>query len=161
VPVSLHDPADDAPGNRDSFFSVPVPITNGDLLVRLRAVHAATAVRKAEHDAETMDDLLGRLRRVSPGLGRLCERIERSPRAFAVNISNVPGPRQQVSVLGTPVASLYAVAELAEHHALRVAAVSLADALCLGFCADPEIVDDVASIAAATEHEARELIATA
>jgi diacylglycerol O-acyltransferase len=190
VPVSLHEPAGDGtsrrraragpsqdadptgsehpagpggedPGNRDSFFSVPVPLTHGDTVARLRAVHAATTVRKAEHDAETMDALLHRLRQLSPGLGRLCERIERSPRAFAVNVSNVPGPREPVSVLGTRVGSLHAIAELAEHHALRIAAVSLAGTLCLGFCADPAIVDDVQSMAAATEDEAAELIAAA
>ncbi len=161
VPVSLHEPAASDPGNRDSFFSVSVPLTHGDTVARLRAVHAATALRKAEHDAETMDALLHHLRQLSPGLGRLCERIERSPRAFAVNVSNVPGPREPVSVLGAQVGSLHAIAELAEHHALRIAAVSLAGTLCLGFCADPAIVDDVQSMAAATEDEAAELVAAA
>ncbi len=163
VPVSLHQPAaelgDGDPGNRDSFFSVPVQLTHCDAVTRLRAVHAATALRKSEHDAETMDALLHRLRGLSPGLGRLCERIERSPRAFAVNVSNVPGPREPVNVLGTPVNSLHSIAELAMHHALRVAAVSLAGTLCLGFCADPAIVEDVQSMAVATEDEAAELIA--
>lgn len=160
VPVSLHREGEDA-GNRDSFFSVSVPLAEPDAATRLRAVHAATAVRKAEHDAETMDGLLRRLREVSPELGRFCERVERSPRTFAVNISNVPGPREPVSVLGTPVGSLHSIAEIAEHHALRVAAVSLAGSLCLGFCADPEIVEDVQSMAEGTEIEAAALIVAA
>lgn len=158
VPVSLHHEGADA-ANRDSFFSVPVPIAEADPVERLRAVHAATAVRKAEHDAETMDALLRDLRHVSPGLGQLCERIERSPRAFAVSVSNVPGPREPVSVLETPVRSLHSIAELAQHHAVRVAAVSLADELFLGFCADPAIVDDVQRMAAGSELEAAALIA--
>jgi len=165
VPVSLHQPAGEVdggdPGNRDSFFAVPIQITHCDVVERLRAVHAATALRKSEHDAETMDALLRRLGGLSPGLGRLCERIERSPRAFAVNVSNVPGPREPVSVLGAPVDSLHSIAELAEHHALRIAAVSLAGTLCLGFCADPALVENVESMAAATEDEAAELIAAA
>jgi diacylglycerol O-acyltransferase / wax synthase len=160
VPVSLHHPGDDA-ANHDSFFSVAVPLAQPDAVVRLRAVHAATAVRKAEHDAETMDTLLRTLRHVSPSLGRLCERIERSPRAFAVNVSNVPGPRERVSVLGAPVSSLYSIAEVAEHHAVRIAAVSLGEMLFLGFCADPAIVADVQSMAEGTELEATALIAAA
>jgi diacylglycerol O-acyltransferase len=160
VPVSLHHEGGEA-GNRDSFFSVAVPLAQPDPVARLRAVHAATAVRKAEHDAETMDTLLRELRGVSPGLGRFCERVERSPRTFAVNVSNVPGPREPVGVLGAPVGSLHSIAEIAEHHALRVAAVSLAGALCLGFCADPAIVEDVQSMADATEIETAALIAAA
>jgi diacylglycerol O-acyltransferase / wax synthase len=160
VPVSLHHEGEDA-GNRDSFFSVSVPLAEPDAAARLRAVHAATAVRKAEHDAETMDTLLRRLREVSPELGRFCERVERSPRTFAVNVSNVPGPREPVSVLGAPVGSLHSIAEIAKHHALRVAVVSLAGSLCLGFCADPEIVEDVQSMAEGTEIEATTLIAAA
>ena len=148
-------------GNRDSFFAVEVPLTPVDPGARLRAVHAATKVRKVEHDAETMDALLREMRRVSPGLGRLCERVERSPRAFAVNVSNVPGPRAQVSVMGAQVLSLHAIAEIAEHHAVRVAALSLAGSLFLGFCADPAIVAGVQSMAEASEHEAAELVAAA
>ncbi len=158
VPVSLHHDGDEA-GNRDSFFSVAVPLGQPDVVARLRAVHAATAVRKTEHDAETMDALLRELRGVSSGLGRLCERIERSPRAFAVNVSNVPGPRGPVSVLGSPVRSLHSIAEIAEHHAVRIAAVSLEDTLFLGFCADPAIVTDVQTMAEGAEAEAAALIA--
>jgi WS/DGAT C-terminal domain/Wax ester synthase/diacylglycerol acyltransferase catalytic domain len=160
VPVSLHHPGEET-ANRDSFLAVSVPLRPADAGARLRAVHAATRVRKAEHDAETMDALLRELRALSPGLGRWCERIERSGRALAVNVSNVPGPREAVSVLGAPVSSLHAIAEIAEHHAVRVSAVSLADSLYLGFCADPELVHDVESLARASELEAGELIAAA
>ncbi len=160
VPVSLHHEGDDA-GNRDSFFSVAVPLGHTDAAARLRAVHVATSLRKTEHDAETMDALLHELRHLSPGLGRFCERVERSPRTFALNVSNVPGPREPVSVLGAPVGSLHSIAEIAEHHALRVAAVSLAQTLFLGFCADPAIVEDIQSMADGTEAEAAALIAAA
>ena len=91
VPVSLHHEGDDA-GNRDSFFCVELPLAEPDPVARLHAVHAATAVRKAEHDAQTMDRLLADLGRVSPGLRGFCESVERNPRSFALNVSNVPGP---------------------------------------------------------------------
>jgi diacylglycerol O-acyltransferase / wax synthase len=160
VPVSLHHAGDEA-GNRDSFFAVAVPLGEPDPCARLRAVHAATQVRKADHDAETLDALLGELARVSPALERFAERVESSPRAFALNVSNVPGPRAPVSVLGAPVSALHSLAEIGERHALRVAVVSLADRLCFGFCADPEIVHDVATIADGTEAEAAALTAAA
>lgn len=160
VPVSLHEEGDDA-GNRDSFFSVPLPLDQPDPVERLRAVRAATAVRKAEHDAEALDHLLRELARVSPGLERLCERIERSPRAFAVNVSNVPGPRSPVSVLGVPVEGLHTIAEIGERHALRMSVVSLAGTLCFGLCADPAIVDELEAMADGLEAEVATLIAAA
>lgn len=160
VPVSLHHAGDEA-GNRDSFFAVAVPLGEADPVVRLHAVHAATQVRKEDHDAETRDALLHELARVSPQLERFAARVEAGPRAFALNVSNVPGPRAPVSVLGAPVRALHSLAEIGERHALRVAAVSLADRLCLGFCADPAIVHDVKTIAAGTEAEAAALVAAA
>jgi diacylglycerol O-acyltransferase len=160
VPVSLHHEGDDVL-NRDSFFSLGLPLAEPDPVKRLRSVHAATAVRKAEHDAERLDTLARDLARVSPHLRDFCERLERSPRRFAVNVSNVPGPRAPVTILGTPVEALYSVAEIGEHHALRVAVVSLAGRLCFGFCADPGIVDDIQAMSTGVEREADALIAAA
>ncbi len=160
VPVSLHHEGEDA-GNRDSFFSVALPLNEPDPLTRLRAVHEATAVRKADHDAEEMDELLRRLSGVSPRLSQFCERIESSPRHFAVSVSNVPGPRTRVTVLGAPVESLHSVAEIGERHALRITAVSMADRLGFGFCADPQIVHDVQTMADGVERCAAELIGLA
>jgi hypothetical protein len=146
VPVSLHREGDDA-GNRDSFFSVALPLNEADPVARLRAVHAATTERKTDHDAETLDTLTRDLARVSPALQRFVHRIEESPRRFAVNVSNVPGPRQAVSVLGAAVSALHSIAEIGERHALRVTAISVADRLCFGFCADPGIVEDLEAMA--------------
>lgn len=160
VPVSLHHEGDDAL-NRDSFFSLELPLADPDPVERLRSVHAATTVRKAEHDAERLEALTRDLARVSPHLKDFCERIERSPRRFAVNVSNVPGPRGPVTILAAPVEALYSIAEIGEHHALRVAVVSLAGRLCFGFCADPAIVDDLQAMAEGVETEAGALIAAA
>ena len=158
VPVSLHSETEDA-GNRDSFFTVPLPLNEPDPVQRLRQVQAATAARKAEHDAEAMDTLLRDLAEISPRLERFVRRVESSPRRFALNVSNVPGPRAPVSVLGSPVASMHSLAEIGRRHALRVAVVSLADRLNFGFCADPALVEGLETMAAATEAEAEALIA--
>jgi hypothetical protein len=160
VPVSLHHLGDD-PGNRDSFFVVSVPLDERDPLARLRATQAATAERKHEHDAEEMDALLERLARTSPALEHLCDRLERSGRSFAVNVSNVPGPRAALSVLGASVREVYSIAEIAEHHALRVAVVSATGRLHFGLCADPTVVDGLATIATDIEAEAAALVRAA
>jgi len=160
VPVSLHHEGD-ATANRDSFFSLRLPIHEADPLRRLREINAATSTRKADDDAEERERLLEELRAVSPRLERLAERIESSPRNFAVSVSNVPGPRAPVSVLGSPVRSLHSLAEIGGRHALRVAVVSLAGDLHFGFVADPGIVHDLSQMAAGVELEAAELEALA
>jgi hypothetical protein len=157
VPVSLHGEGDGA-ANRDSFFSIDVPLDEPSPLERLRAVHAATAERKDDRDAETLDEVMRGLGRLSPALRGLAARIEASPRAFAVAVSNVAGPRSPVSVLGAPVRGLYTLAEIGRRHALRVAAVSAAGTLHLGVVADPDLVGEPQVLADGAVAEARFLI---
>jgi len=157
VPVSLHHEGD-AASNRDSFFSVRLPLGIADPVERLRVVHRATAVRKAAHDAARIEESVAAIARRSPRLAALVERIEASPREFAVSVSNVPGPREPVSVLGAPVEELHSIAEIGLRHGLRITAVSLADRLFFGFNADPDLVDGVETMAAGVEAEADALI---
>ena len=132
-----------------------------DPVERLHVVNAETWVRKEEHDAERIEPTLAEIGRHSAKLAAFLERIESSPREFAVNVSNVPGPRHPVSVLGTPVEGLHSIAEIGLRHGLRISAVSLADRLFFGFNADPDLVVDVESMAAGVEVEAAELIGLA
>lgn len=151
----------DEPGNRDSFFCLDVPVTPADPLARLEAVHDATRIRKAEHDAERLDALMRELGAVSPRLRQFADRLLSSPRAFALNVSNVPGPPRPVAVLGAPVGAMYSIAEIGQHHALRAAVVSYDGRLQFGLCADPTLVSDVESLAGEIEADAQELVSLA
>lgn len=156
VPVSLHHDGD-TDGNHDSFFSVPLPLGEPDPLARLKEIRAATVERKSDHDAEELDTLLRRVSHASERLGRLLRKVEASPRRFALNVSNVKGPRSAVTLGGSEVESVHSVVEIGEHHALRVAVLSVGDRLCFGFCADPELVEDLDEMAAGAEAAADEL----
>jgi diacylglycerol O-acyltransferase / wax synthase len=164
VPVSLHgaghDQEADQLGNRDSFFCLDLPLGPEDPAARLEAIHHATKVRKEDHDAEWLDAVMRELGKTSPGLRRFADHILSSPRSFALNVSNVPGPRRPIDVLGVPVSALYAIAEIGERHALRIAALSLAGTLQFGLCADPTLLPGVERLAAAIEEEAAALCAT-
>ncbi len=160
VPVSLHNEGDDA-ANRDSYFTVSLPLNQPDPVARLRETQAATSVRKADDDAQRLDTLLQHLGDVSPSLKRLCLRIEKNPRSFAINVSNVPGPRIPMTLLGAPVDALFSIAEIGERHALRVAVASLGDTLSFGICADPGIVENVQAIAEGIMAESQSLTAAA
>jgi diacylglycerol O-acyltransferase len=171
VPVSLHalpppeppsgPPSPDSdhaqPGNRDSFFCLDLPLGSADPLERLAAIRRTTWARKQGHDAQHVDALMRELAH-NPRLSHFAEHVLAHPRSFALNVSNVPGPRRPISVLGVPVRALYSLAEIGERHALRVAVVSLAGTLNVGLVADPTLLADVGGLAAGMQAEAAELI---
>jgi diacylglycerol O-acyltransferase len=158
VPVSLHSEHDEAL-NRDSYFSLELPLREADPLARLRAVQRATSRRKTEADAEHLELLYHELAAVSPRLRQFAANLEDSPRRFALSVSNVPGPRSAVSMLGMPVTGIFGIAEIGERHALRISVHSHADQLCFGFCADPQLVPDLQRMASAVSEEAEALMA--
>jgi diacylglycerol O-acyltransferase len=159
VPVSLHHEGD-AVANRDSFFAVAVPLNEPDPVARLRITHSETRERKRDSDAQYHEHLVRELSALPP-LEHLVTRMERNPRRFALCVSNVPGPREPVSVLGATVVHLHSIAEIGERHALRVSATSLAGLLCFGLCSDPDLIDDLPLMAEGIEVEARALLSAA
>jgi hypothetical protein len=66
-----------------------------------------------------------------------------SPRVFTFNVSNVRGPAQPIYVLGARVRSVYSLAEIAQHHALRISVISADGSLFFGLCADADAVKDL------------------
>jgi diacylglycerol O-acyltransferase len=164
VPVSLHQPAAAGheqgvePGNRDSFFCLDLPVGPAEPLERLATIQRETRARKDGHDAQLLDGLMRELAKV-PALRELAERALSHPRSFALNVSNVIGPRRPCRVLGSRVNELYSLAEIREQHALRVSVVSLCDSLNFGLVADPTLLGDVAGMAADMEAEATALVA--
>jgi len=157
VPVSLHQPGDDD-GNRDSFICVDLPIDEADPVARLRAVAAETRERKRDHDAQTLDAFFRDLSHMSSSLERFAEHWAESPRVFTLNVSNVPGPRGPLSVLGAPVASVHSLAEIGHRHALRVAVVSANGRIGFGFCADADAIGSPQPIADGVAAELRALL---
>jgi diacylglycerol O-acyltransferase / wax synthase len=163
VPVSLHDrhAHPDALANRDSWICLALPLSLADPVARLRAINAATSERKRDHDAETLDECFRALRHAAPPLARFAARVSASPRAFALSVSNVPGPSADRWVAGARIRQMTALAEIGEHHALRVAVLSYAGKLSFGLCADPTAVEDLDALAAGIEREAAELLTRA
>jgi len=158
VPVSLHHRDEDATelGNRDSFINVDLSLSEPDPLRRLDKIAAHTRKEKQLDDAALLYDLFHSLGRLRPA-DELIHRIARSPREFSVAISNVPGPRVPVAVAGRRVDRLFSSSEPAAHHALRIAAISHADEMGIGFCTDPTALTGVASLADAVADSYRQL----
>lgn len=156
VPVSLHHAGDGA-ANRDSFMFVDLDLQEADPHARLRTISAETKECKQHHDAEVLDAFLHDIGEVSHTAEKLAERWARSPRVFALNVSNVPGPPGPLTVAGAPVESMISLAEIAQRHALRVSVISSGGRLGFGLCADADAVGDVATLAGEMETVAQAL----
>jgi diacylglycerol O-acyltransferase / wax synthase len=161
VPVSLHRPGEPTVANRDSFMVVHLPLDEPDPLVRLVAIAAETRERKAAHDADALDALMGDVGRLSRSLERLARHWAMSPRVFALNVSNVPGPQGDVAVMGSPLLAIHSIAEIADRHVLRVAVVSAAGRLSFGLCADADAVQRLDLVSDGIAEEMRALRAAA
>ncbi len=159
IPVSMHhrDENGDALGNRDSFLFCDLPISEADPRARLEAINAETSSRKEHHDPAELYSFFHSLSHIRP-LYRVASELTSGPREFALSVSNVPGPRDPVSMLGGNVAELYSVAEPADRHALRASAISLAGRMSLGFCTDPGAVPGVADLADGLDASLAELL---
>jgi diacylglycerol O-acyltransferase len=159
IPVSMHhrDEDGDALGNRDSFLFCDLPISESDPRSRLEAINAETTSRKEHHDPDELYSFFHSLSHIRP-LYRVASELTSGPREFALSVSNVPGPREPVSLLGGNVAELYSVAEPADRHALRASAISLAGRMGLGFCTDPGAVPGVAELADGLDQSLAELL---
>jgi diacylglycerol O-acyltransferase / wax synthase len=157
VPVSLHHREENEElGNRDSFLNVDLRLAEEDPFERLRLINLETTRRKEAGDAEELYDFFHALSGWGP-LYRGVTRIVSGARDFAVSVSNVPGPRQPVYVLGARAQGYLSLAEPADRHALRVSAVSYANALAIGLACDPDALGRLRDLAAEIEEAAAEL----
>jgi WS/DGAT/MGAT family acyltransferase len=151
VPVSLHGhgAAGDA-ANSDSYFVVDLPVAERRPEQRLLAISREAQQRKRGHDAQALHRL---------ALRRPVARWAMSPRVFTLGVSNVRGPAAQVYVMGARLSELHSVAEIAEHHALRICVISSAGTLSFGLCADRDAVPDLHVLVDGLRHATDELLA--
>lgn len=158
VPVSMHhrDERPDALGNRDSFLFVDLPVDEPDPMRRVELINSETTVRKAAHDAEALYTFFHAVSRLGP-VGDEIVKAASGPREFSLSVSNVPGPREPIYVLGGRVAELCSIAEPADRHALRVSALSCAGTMHFALCTDPDALAGVSNVAAGIDDAIDEL----
>jgi diacylglycerol O-acyltransferase / wax synthase len=158
VPVSLHhrDEQPDSLGNRDSFLFVDLPVDEPDPVRRVELINAETTVRKAAHDADALYTFFHAVSRLGP-IGDEVVKMTSGPREFSLSVSNVPGPREPIYVLGRRVSELCSVAEPSDRHALRVSAISCAGTMQLAVCTDPDALGGLDRLAAELEAAVEDL----
>jgi diacylglycerol O-acyltransferase len=145
VPMDIRrdDEHDGRLGNRISSLFVDLPVAEEDELQRHGLVCAATDQVKASHLPEGADALLALAGLAPPLLHHQVARSLFAKRLFNLTVTNVPGPQQQLYVLGAPLHTVWPLVPLAAEHAVGVAVVSYAGALTFGIVADRDSMGDL------------------
>jgi diacylglycerol O-acyltransferase len=144
VPVSVRTEAERArPGNRVSEMIVRLPLGEPDPRERLRIVTETTRGLKASGQAGA-GDLLSQAVELLPAplVGPIFRRAARSSAANLI-LTNVPGPRVPVFLLGARQLETYPMVPLLANQALGIALMSYDGGLFWGFNADWDAVDDL------------------
>jgi WS/DGAT/MGAT family acyltransferase len=144
VPVSTRAPEQAADlGNRISFVFVELPVDVGDPVERLGVTKAATAAFKRDERAAGGETLLGAVGFLPAPLKQAAAQLAASPRMYNLTVSNVPGPRVPVYLLGAELEEAYPVIPLADDHALAIGIFTYCDRAFFGAYADPQALPDV------------------
>lgn len=130
VPISLRRSDDRGLGNHFASVFLPIPIGVEDPGERLRIVSGATADARAHLGKGTGVRLLGLVGGVGAELERAALRWL-SARASLV-VSNLPGPRQTLHLLGHRVTSLVGLAPVTASLSLGVTVLGHGGSLCAG-----------------------------
>ena len=145
VPVSMR--AGDervALGNRISFAFIDLPLDVRSPHERLELVHARTAAFKRSGRTAGTQVVLGAVGRLPAPVKTRAARVAGSARVYNLTVSNVPGPRVPVYMLGAELEEAYPVVPLADEHALSVGIFTYRDHAHFGCYADPDALPDVA-----------------
>ena len=158
VPVSTRAPEQAAAlGNRISFVFIDLPVHLQRPHDRLEAVRTQTLRFKREGRAAGTESLLGALGLLPAPLKDAAARMAAGPRAYNLTVSNVPGPRFPVYLLGCELIEAVPVIPLSDGHALAVGIFSHHDKITFGAHADPDALPSVREFPAALNASLLEL----
>jgi diacylglycerol O-acyltransferase len=158
VPVSVRGDAERQDlGNRISFAFIELPLAVRSRHERLRLITDATSSFKTSGRPAGTDTLLGAIGLLPDPFKDRAARIASSARAFNLTISNIPGPRFPLYMLGAELSESYPVVPLGAEHALSVGMFSYRDHMFFGLYADPEVLPEVGELPALIDAEVRAL----
>jgi diacylglycerol O-acyltransferase len=158
VPVSMRTTDEAASlGNRISFVFVELPVDLHRPLDRLAAVKEATKAFKRDGRASGGEVVMSALGMLPEPLKDRAAKLASSPRMYNLTVSNVPGPRVPVYLLGAELIEAYPVIPLPEGHALSIGMFSYRDRLCFGAYADPSALPAVNALPGALSASVLEL----
>jgi diacylglycerol O-acyltransferase / wax synthase len=161
VPVSVRAPEErQSLGNRISFAFIDLPLDAHSPAERLERVHAATAAFKRGERPAGAEAVLSALGHLPDPLRGTAARFAASPRVYNLTVSNIPGPRFPLYMLGAELLESHPVVPIAEGHALSIGLFSYRGRLHFGLYADPYAFPQVRELPAALDSSLVDLLAS-
>jgi diacylglycerol O-acyltransferase / wax synthase len=159
VPVNVRGEGPDTElGNRISFVFVDLPCDEADPIRRLQNIRLAMSERKEAGLPEGGDAVMAMLRYMPRTAQHALSRRIASPRTFNLTVSNIPGPREPMYMLGCELEAAYPVVPIADKHALSIGMTTIRDHCCFGLYAASEILPDSDRLAEAIDASIDELL---
>jgi len=159
VPVSTREAAErGALGNQVSLLLVPLPVGERDPRRRHRKVVEATrrAKRSRQDEGGTLLEALSD--QVAPGLLPEVARRGLGRHAFNLVVTNVPGPRMRIALMGAHMEAIHPAAPLFPQQSLGIALMSYAGSLDVGLQADWDAVPDLHDLVGHLQAELERLL---
>jgi diacylglycerol O-acyltransferase / wax synthase len=162
VPVSIRaDEQQGALGNRIAAMLGPLPVYATDPRDRLRIVSQAMKGLKESKQAVGAETLTRLQDFAPPTILAQASRLNFSPRAYNLLVTNVPGPQFPLYLIGRELQELAPVPFLAPKRALAVAIVSYNGNVDVGLIGDYDAMSDLDEFGHDIEVSVEELLATA
>ena len=117
-----------------------------------------TAPFKQSGRAAGTGAVLGALGLLPDPVKNRAARLASSARVFNLTVSNIPGPRFPLYMLGAELSEAYPVVPIAEEHSLSIGMFSYRDHMFFGLYADPETLPEARKLPSAAgprDHGAR------
>jgi diacylglycerol O-acyltransferase / wax synthase len=157
VPVSMRAVDEDGPGNRISMVYIRLPVDIDSPVQRLAQVRDEMHKLKASGRAEGTETLYAFGALLPAPLRAPLVKALSSPRTFNLTISQSPGPRGDVHVLGATMDEVYSVVPITERHALAIGMIRYRRELFIGCYADPVALPEVTRLPELLDAELRAL----
>jgi WS/DGAT/MGAT family acyltransferase len=146
-----------AMGNRVSQMFARLPIDEPDPVARLGRVIELTQGLKRSHQEAGVEMLSTLAEWFGSGLIAGAARLGFWLRSANLIVTNVPGPRMPIYLLGARMQEVYPTVPLGHHQALGIALFSYADGLHWGFNADWDALPDLHHLVDAIDRECQTL----
>lgn len=144
VPMNVRRASEElALGNRISSLFVDLPVAEVDSFARVRTIIERTSKLKASGAALGAATMLDLAALAPPVLHATVAHSLYATRLFNLTITNVPGPRAELSALGAPLREVFPLVPLAASHTVAIATFSYAGQLVLGVNADRDSTPDL------------------
>jgi diacylglycerol O-acyltransferase / wax synthase len=162
VPVSMRGANEPGElGNQISFVFVGLPCDEPDPVRRLQDVQGAMSDRKRRGEPEGAGAMLKLLGYAPHTLQHAISRLMANQRTFNLTVSNIPGPREPLYMLGCELEEVYPVVPIPDDHAVSIGLTTIKDQAFFGIYSDCQSLPDADRLARGIGESIDELLGVA